>query len=143
MVPPCTAVSFVTHYFRFTISPTARSLTVRTEPIFHDNGYLSYCPLLVKGQLLEYHVVASHRMCLLGSVLTVNKHRTHLFSKLGGPTQTISALESAFQDGNAVTAKVLWLPKSSNAGERGHGSAEAKPQWIRCTPVSLVFVTSF
>ncbi|KAL2069580.1 hypothetical protein VTL71DRAFT_14259 [Oculimacula yallundae] len=61
--------------------------------------------------------------------------RTHLFTKLGGPTQTISALESAFRDGASVTAKVLWLPKSTHVGERGRGPAEIKPRFIRCTPL--------
>ncbi|KAH7346450.1 hypothetical protein BKA65DRAFT_276990 [Rhexocercosporidium sp. MPI-PUGE-AT-0058] len=61
--------------------------------------------------------------------------RTHLFTKLGGPTQTISALESAFRDGASVTAKVLWLPKNTHAGDRGRGPAEVKPRFIRCTPL--------
>ncbi|KAK2627775.1 hypothetical protein QTJ16_002421 [Diplocarpon rosae] len=61
--------------------------------------------------------------------------RTHLFTKLGGPTQTIAALESAFRDGASVTAKVLWLPKNTYAGERGRGPAEVKPRYIRCTPL--------
>ncbi|CAL3962791.1 unnamed protein product [Diplocarpon coronariae] len=61
--------------------------------------------------------------------------RTHLFTKLGGPRQTISALESAFRDGASVTAKVLWLPKDMHAGERGRGPAEVKPRYIRCTPL--------
>ncbi|KAL5318749.1 hypothetical protein ACEPPN_013813 [Leptodophora sp. 'Broadleaf-Isolate-01'] len=61
--------------------------------------------------------------------------RTHLFTKLGGPTQTISALEAAFRDGASVTAKVLWLPKNTRAGERGRGPAEVKPRFIRCTPL--------
>ncbi|CAG8980938.1 hypothetical protein HYALB_00003797 [Hymenoscyphus albidus] len=56
--------------------------------------------------------------------------RTHLFSKLGGPAQTINALQDAFRDGASVTAKVLWLPKN----ERGRSAAE-KPRWIRCTPL--------
>ena len=58
--------------------------------------------------------------------------RTHLFSKLGGSSQTIAALEDAFRDGAAVTAKVLWLPKTA---DRGRGPAEARPRWIRCTPL--------
>ncbi|KUJ12263.1 uncharacterized protein LY89DRAFT_623352 [Mollisia scopiformis] len=61
--------------------------------------------------------------------------RTHLFTKLGGPSATIAALESAFRDGASVTAKVLWLPKSTYAGERGRGPAEVKPRFIRCTPL--------
>ncbi|KAH7410826.1 hypothetical protein BKA64DRAFT_703940 [Cadophora sp. MPI-SDFR-AT-0126] len=61
--------------------------------------------------------------------------RTHLFTKLGGPTQTISALESAFRDGASVTAKVLWLPKNTHVGERGRGPSEVKPRFIRCTPL--------
>lgn len=61
--------------------------------------------------------------------------RTHLFTKLGGPSQTISALEEAFKDGASVTAKVLWLPKNTTAGERGRGPAEAKSRYIRCTPL--------
>jgi len=61
--------------------------------------------------------------------------RTHLFSKLGGSSQTISSLEDAFRDGAAVTAKVLWLPKNVHTGERGRGPAEVKPRWIRCTPL--------
>ncbi|RDW88503.1 hypothetical protein BP6252_00535 [Coleophoma cylindrospora] len=61
--------------------------------------------------------------------------RTHLFSKLGGPTQTMSALENALRDGASVTAKVLWLPKKSQAGDRGRGPAEVKPRYIRCTPL--------
>ncbi|KAH8684800.1 hypothetical protein BGZ60DRAFT_366852 [Tricladium varicosporioides] len=60
--------------------------------------------------------------------------RTHLFSKLGGPSQTISALEKAFQDGASVTAKVLWLPKNSGV-DHGRTTAEAKPRWMRCTPL--------
>lgn len=61
--------------------------------------------------------------------------RTHLFTKLGGPSATINALESAFRDGASVTAKVLWLPKNTYAGERGRGPAEVKPRFIRCTPL--------
>lgn len=61
--------------------------------------------------------------------------RTHLFTKLGGPSATISALESAFRDGASVTAKVLWLPKNTYPGERGRGPAEVKPRFIRCTPL--------
>jgi hypothetical protein len=61
--------------------------------------------------------------------------RTPLFSKLGGPTQTISALESAFRDGASVTAKVLWLPKNTAPGQLGRGPAEVKPRYIRCTPL--------
>ncbi|TVY83664.1 Phototropin-2 [Lachnellula suecica] len=61
--------------------------------------------------------------------------RTHLFSKLGGPAQTMSALEDAFRDGAAVTAKVLWLPKNTGSAERGRGGSEVRPRWIRCTPL--------
>ncbi|KAN0119674.1 hypothetical protein V8E51_001882 [Hyaloscypha variabilis] len=61
--------------------------------------------------------------------------RTHLFTKIGGPSQTISALQQAFQDGASVTAKVLWLPKASQPGERGRGPAEVKPRFIHCTPL--------
>ncbi|KAI9054229.1 hypothetical protein LZ554_001397 [Drepanopeziza brunnea f. sp. 'monogermtubi'] len=61
--------------------------------------------------------------------------RTHLFTKLGGPNQTISALEAAFRDGASATAKVLWLPKNTSPGERGRGPAEVKPRFIRCTPL--------
>ncbi|CZR52197.1 uncharacterized protein PAC_02074 [Phialocephala subalpina] len=61
--------------------------------------------------------------------------RTHLFTKLGGPSATISALESAFQAGASITGKVLWLPKNTYAGERGRGPAEVKPRFIRCTPL--------
>ncbi|KAL3417741.1 hypothetical protein PVAG01_10751 [Phlyctema vagabunda] len=61
--------------------------------------------------------------------------RTHLFSKLGGPTQTMAALEDAFRDGASVTAKVLWLPKNSQTHDRGRGLAEVKPKFIRCTPL--------
>jgi len=61
--------------------------------------------------------------------------RTHLFTKIGGPSQTISALEQAFKDGASVTAKVLWLPKASQPGERGRGPGEVKPRFIRCTPL--------
>lgn len=61
--------------------------------------------------------------------------RTHLFSKLGGSTETMSALENALRDGASVTAKVLWLPKNCQAGERGRGPAEVKPRYIRCTPL--------
>lgn len=61
--------------------------------------------------------------------------RTHLFTKLGGPSATISALELAFRDGASVTAKVLWLPKNTYAGERGRGPADVKPRFIRCTPL--------
>ncbi|EHK98949.1 hypothetical protein M7I_5240 [Glarea lozoyensis 74030] len=60
--------------------------------------------------------------------------RTHLFSKLGGPAATISALQDAFRDGAAVTAKVLWLPKNAQSGERRAGQ-EVRPRWIRCTPL--------
>lgn len=60
--------------------------------------------------------------------------RTHLFSKLGGPSTTISALEDALRDGASVTAKVLWLPRVSREGE-GRGRGEAKARWIRCTPL--------
>jgi len=62
--------------------------------------------------------------------------RTHLFSKIGGPPTTISSLEEAFQDGASVTAKVLWLPRSPASTQRGFGgTTEAKPRWIRCTPL--------
>ncbi|ESZ98384.1 non-specific serine/threonine protein kinase [Sclerotinia borealis F-4128] len=63
--------------------------------------------------------------------------RTNLFSKLGGSQNTLSALEEAFKDGVAVTAKVLWLPKN-NGGDNGMMTGigrEAKPKWIRCTPL--------
>lgn len=56
--------------------------------------------------------------------------RTHLFTKIGGSAQTISALESAFRDGASVTAKVLWLPKNTLGGP-----PEGKPRFIRCTPL--------
>ncbi|EKD16704.1 uncharacterized protein L3040_001445 [Drepanopeziza brunnea f. sp. 'multigermtubi'] len=62
--------------------------------------------------------------------------RTHLFTKLGGSNQTISALEAAFRDGASATAKVLWLPKNASPGEqRGRGPAEVKVRFIRCTPL--------
>lgn len=61
--------------------------------------------------------------------------RTHLFSKLGGPTQTMTALENAFRDGACVTAKVLWLPKNAQSGERCRAPTEARPRFIRCTPL--------
>lgn len=61
--------------------------------------------------------------------------RTPFFSKVGGPSKTIAALESAFRDGASVTAKVLWLPKNTHIGERGRGPAEVKARWIRCTPL--------
>ncbi|KAI6244567.1 Phototropin-2 [Erysiphe necator] len=56
--------------------------------------------------------------------------RTPLFTKIGGPSSVLSALEEAFRDGVSVTARVLWLPK--------HGypaNAKARRRWIRCTPL--------
>jgi hypothetical protein len=54
---------------------------------------------------------------------------------MSGSTQTISALESAFRDGASVTAKVLWLPKPSQAGNLGYPPTVPKPKFIRCTPL--------
>jgi hypothetical protein len=85
--------------------------------------------LLVRTYLSLQIIFSSPSLWLPGLL------RTHLFTKSGGSSQTISALEQAFKDGASVTAKVLWLPKVSRPGESGRGPAEVKPQCTRCTPL--------
>ncbi|PBP17489.1 white collar, partial [Diplocarpon rosae] len=92
-------------------------------------------PLLCRKYLLVRPYPSLQIIFVSPSLRIPGLLRTHLFTKLGGPTQTISALESAFRDGASVTAKVLWLPKNTYAGERGRGPAEVKPRYIRCTPL--------
>ncbi|KAB8296119.1 hypothetical protein EYC80_008912 [Monilinia laxa] len=63
--------------------------------------------------------------------------RTNIFTKLGGSQNTLSALEGAFKDGAAITAKVLWLPKNNsedNGMMTGIGR-EVRARGIRCTPL--------
>ncbi|KAI9743663.1 MAG: hypothetical protein M1818_002979 [Claussenomyces sp. TS43310] len=60
--------------------------------------------------------------------------RANLFSKIGGPQSTLSALSDAFREGAPTTVKVLWLPKGAE-NERMRRPTEARSRWIRCTPL--------
>ena len=68
-------------------------------------------------------------------------------SRIGGPAHVRDGLSDAFEKGDSVTAKVMWLPQGrqdddpdsrpSSRHERGgfHGNAGSRARYISCTPL--------
>lgn len=61
--------------------------------------------------------------------------QTKFLDRIGGSEHTRKGLVDALASGTSVTAKVSWLPNSSDKDENQYVSGEGKPRWIHCTPL--------